>query len=137
VAAGIDFVEGQDKYGVRWFRDDASYLQERALAAIKICLEVGNDVNAANNRGQTALFGAVYLGGTTVAQFLVDKGANMNAINKRGQTPWLVATKGEYRAGSFYTHRETGELLETLGANTTLGTDLGRDFERVTSRRPQ
>ena len=134
VAAGVDFVEGQDKYGVRWFRDDASYLQQRAIEAIKMCLDAGNDVNAANRRGQTALFGAVYLGGTSVAQLLVDNGANLNAINQRGQTAWLVAVKGEYRAGSFYTHRETGDLLETLGADKTLGADLGRDFERVASR---
>jgi ankyrin repeat protein len=131
VAAGIDFIEGQDKYGVRWFREDATFLQQLAADAIKVCLDAGIDVNAVNDRGQTALFGAVYLGGTTVAKLLVDNGARIDVINKRGQTPWMVAVKGEYRAGSFYTHRETGEFLETLGANTTLGKDLGSGFERA------
>ena len=52
----------------------------------------------------------------------------MDVINLRGQTPWMVAAQGEYRAGSFYRHEETGEVLETLGADKTLGFDLGRDF---------
>jgi ankyrin repeat protein len=131
VAAGIDFVEGQDKYGVRWFQPDTVPLQQRAIEAVKLCMEVGLDINAVNDKGQTALFGAVYFGGTLLAQFLVDNGAKLDVINKRGQTPWMVAVRGEYRAGSFYTHKETGELLAKLGADTTLGKDLGRDFARA------
>lgn len=133
VAAGVDFSEGQDKYGVRWFQPDSVPLQLRALDAIKLCLELGDDINAANDKGQTAIFGAVYFGGAMLAQFLVENGANMNVKNKRGQTPWLVS-QGEYRAGSFYTHKETGELLEKLGADTKLGVDLGREALRQPAR---
>ena len=68
----------------------------------------------------------VYFGGTMLAPFLVEHGANINAINKRGQTPWLI-TQGEYQAGSFIEHKETGDVLERLGADTTLGKDLGAD----------
>ena len=31
--------------------------------------------------------------------------------------------------------KETGELLEELGADTTLGEDLGRDFRRILNAR--
>ncbi len=124
VAAGVDFVEGQDKYGRRWFALDTTVLQERAKAAVQYCLDLGLDINAANNKGQTALHGAVYFGGTMLAPFMVEHGANMNAINQRGQTPWLI-TQGEYQAGSFIAHTETGEVLARLGADTTLGKDLG------------
>jgi len=127
VAAGVDFVEGQDKYGRRWFTLDTTVIQERAKAAVQYCLELGLDINATNNKGQTALHGAVYFGGTMLVPFLVERGANMNAVNKRGQTPWLI-TQGEYQAGSFIAHTETGDILKQLGANTTLGKDLGAEY---------
>jgi ankyrin repeat protein len=126
VAAGVDFVEGQDKYGRRWFTLDTRVLQERAKSAVQYCLELGLDINATNNKGQTALHGAVYFGGTMLVPFLVERGANLNAINKRGQTPWLI-TQGEYQAGSFIAHTETGDVLKQLGADTALGKDLGAE----------
>jgi len=122
-AAGVDFTEGQDKYGRRWFSLDTSALQEAAMAAVLYCLELGANINAANSRGQTALHGAVYFGGTTMVPFMVEHGANVNVVNKRGQTPWLI-TQGEYQAGSFIAHKETGEVLERYGADTRLGRDL-------------
>src|SRR5262249_45554247 len=81
VAAGVDFVEGQDKYGRRWFALDTTVLQERAQAAVQFCLDLGLDINAANNKQQTALHGAVYFGGTMLVPYLVAHGANVNAIN--------------------------------------------------------
>jgi ankyrin repeat protein len=135
VAAGVDFVEGQDKYGRRWFALDTTPLQNRARAAVQYCLDLGLDVNAANDKGQTALHGAVYFGGTMLVPFLVEHGAHMNAINGRGQTPWLI-TQGEYQAGSFIEHKETGVVLERLGADTALGRDLGAEkVVRVRARR--
>ena len=125
VAAGADYTEGQDKYGRRSFPAYYQTLQERALDAIELCLELGIDINAANDQGQTALHGAVYMGGTLLVPYLVEHGAKMDVQNERGQTPWFVAAKGEYRSGSFYTHKETGDLLEQLGADTSLGFDRG------------
>ena len=128
VAAGADYVEGQDKYGRRSYPAYYETLQRRAFEATKYCLALGLDVNAVNDAGQTPLHGAVYMGGTLIAPYLVEQGAEMDVINLRGQTPWMIAAQGEYRAGSFYRHEETGEVLETLGADTALGFDLGRDF---------
>src|SRR5437764_491912 len=50
-AAGVDFVEGQDKYGRRWFTTDTMPLQIRARDAVTYCLELGGDINAANDKG--------------------------------------------------------------------------------------
>ena len=130
LAAGADYVEGQDKYGRRSYPAFLETLQQRAFEATKFCLELGLDINAANDKGQTALFGAVYMGGTLIAPYLVEHGAEMDVINLRGQTPWMVAAEGEYRSGSFYTHEETAQVLEELGADTTLGFDLGPDFQK-------
>ena len=133
VAAGADYVEGADKYGVRSYPAYYETLQQRALAATRLCLELGLDVNAVNDFGQTPLHGAVYMGGTVIAPYLVEQGAEMDVINGRGQTPWMIAAKGEYRAGSFYRHKETAEVLEALGADTTIGSDLGRDWRQLVS----
>ena len=131
VAAGADYVEGADKYGVRSYPAYYETLQQRALAATKLCLDLGLDINAVNDLGQTPLHGAVYMGGTVIAPHLVEQGAKMDVINGRGQTPWMIAAKGEYRAGSFYRHEETAVVLEALGADTTLGSDLGRDWRQT------
>ena len=133
-AAGADYVEGQDKYGRRWFGDNLP-LQESALEAVEYVLDLGLDINAVNDDAQTALHGAVYLGGTLLVPLLVERGADIDAINDRGQTAWMIAAEGEYRAGSFYTHKETGDLLEELGADTSLGEDLGRRFRRILDAR--
>ena len=119
-AAGVNFAEGQDKYGRRWFRPDVVILQERALEAAKLCLELGNDVNAVNDEGETALHGTAFLGGTQMAPLLVSHGAKLDAVNKRGQTAWSI-TQGDYHNGAFISHKETGEVLQKLGADLTVG----------------
>jgi len=129
VAAGVDFVEGQDKYGRRWFANDTAALQQAAREAIAYCLELGADINAANDLGQTPIIGAVYFRSPPIVQFLVDRGAKINVVNKRGQTPWLI-TQGEYRSGSFFVDKETGDYLVKLGADVTLGKDLGPEFRK-------
>ena len=136
VAAGGDYVEGADKYGVRWFGDNLP-LQESALAAVEYLLGLGLDINARNIHEQTTLHGAVYLGGTLLVPYLVERGAEIDVVNVRGQTPWMVAAEGEYRSGSFYTHEETGEILEQLGADKTLGEDLGPNFREILAAREQ
>jgi hypothetical protein len=67
-----------------------------------------------------------------MVRFLIERGANINVVNARGQTPWRV-TQGEYRSGSFYDDKATGDYLVQAGADITLGKDLGR--EAVSGRR--
>ena len=50
--------------------------------------------------------------------------------NDRGQTPWMIAGQGEYREGSLMTLPQVAAHLEQLGADTTLGEDLGRYYAR-------
>jgi uncharacterized protein len=127
VAAGTDFVDGEDKYGVRTFDEDITPLAKRAAEAVQICLDHGLDVNRSNEKGQTALFGAVYMGSPLLVQLLVDHGAKIDVRNAKGQTPWSVAALGEYRAGSFFVKTAAAALLEKLGADKTLGAAAPRD----------
>jgi ankyrin repeat protein len=133
VAAGVDFVEGQDKYGRRWFALETTALQNRARDAILYCLELGADINAANAKGQTPIIGAVYFRSPSLVRFMAERGAKINVVNKRGQTPWLI-TQGEYRSGSFLTDTATADLLVSLGADVTLGKDIGKEYVPVPVR---
>ena len=49
----------------------------------------------------------------------------------------MIAAQGEYHAGAFYKHLETGKVLEQLGADTSLGSDLGSNFQRILLERDQ
>jgi ankyrin repeat protein len=122
-AAGVDFIEGQDRYGHRWLQPTTLPLQLQAIEAVKLLLELGNDINAANTNKQTALHGAAYFGSLPLIQLLVDRGAKLDAVNKLGQTPYYI-TQGVYHSGSFYIRKEAGELLKKLGADVTIGADI-------------
>jgi len=124
-AAGIDFIEGQDRYGRRWFQDSTMPLQLAAAEAVKYCLELGGDINAVNANGQTAMHGAAYVGSTLLIQFLFDHGAKMDVMNKLGQTPYFI-TQGIYQAGSFFIRKEAGDLLGSLGADPVLGFETAK-----------
>jgi ankyrin repeat protein len=84
------------------------------LEAVKVAVELGADVNAANKRGQTALHGAAGVGESTIIQFLADKGARVDAKDVKGQTPLNVAEGG----GSYEESRKKGaDLLRNLGGD--------------------
>jgi ankyrin repeat protein len=57
------------------------------LEAVKLCLELGADVNAANSMGLTALLGAVNRGSNDIIELLVQRGARLDIKDKEGRTP--------------------------------------------------
>lgn len=81
--------------------------------AVKYCVELGNDVNTADNRGFTALHGAAYLGNNDMVNYLVSKGAKVAARSKSGDSPADMAN-GPTRFGQ--PHPDTLALLEKLGS---------------------
>ena len=91
--------------------------QDQSLAAVRLALELGADVNAANDNGDTALHGAARIKSPVLAQFLVDQGADVNVRNRKGQTPLFVA-RHYFHPGSppLPVESETAELLRRLGA---------------------
>lgn len=122
-AAGVDFIEGQDRRGHRWLQLSTLPLQLEAIEAVKVLLGLGSDVNAVNNNKQTALHGATYFGSEPLIQLLVDRGARLDAVNKLGQTPYYIA-QGVYHSGSFYQRKEAGDLLRRLGADISIGANI-------------
>ncbi len=93
------------------------------LEATRICLDAGNDVNAANAVGDTALHGAAYRGSVDVARLLVDRGAKLDAADSRGLTPLSVATGVYYKMG-ISAKPATAEYLRTSLQAQGLPTDV-------------
>lgn len=84
VAAGIGCVPGQ------WIEPERDVLE-----SVKLLVdELKADVNTKNDRGETALHGAVCRGADSVVQFLVDRGAKLDVKDAEGQTPLEVAADG-------------------------------------------
>ena len=102
--------------------------EARTVEAVRMIVEAGADINAANNLGQTALHFAANRGLDIIAQFLVEKGAKVDAKDKYGQTPWNIAARVRpagvddrkvARLGGTpnnLVHKSTAELLVKLGA---------------------
>ncbi|HEV2688897.1 MAG TPA: ankyrin repeat domain-containing protein [Bryobacteraceae bacterium] len=99
--------------GIGWAANWSVNAPYPALDAVKYCVELGNDVNAVDSRGYTALHGAAYLGNNDMVNYLVSKGANVKAKSKGGDYVADMAN-GPTRFGQ--PHLETVALLEKLGS---------------------
>ena len=97
--------------------DDAAL--QAALEAVKVALELGSDIEAAAEEGQTAMHMAAFTGADGVVQFLAEKGAKVEVLDKYGESPWSMAaglsTVLRYR-GQYGVHESTMKLLQKLGA---------------------
>jgi ankyrin repeat protein len=80
--------------GVGYRQGESPGTEEEALAAVKLALSLGDDPNASNGIGFTALHGAAIRGANSIIKFLVDNGARINAKDKRGRTAFTVADEG-------------------------------------------
>jgi uncharacterized protein len=67
--------------------------ETRLLESVKTAIELGADVNATNEAGQTAVHGAAGVGFDSIIQYLADHGASVNIKDKRGQTPFNAAQR--------------------------------------------
>jgi uncharacterized protein len=65
--------------------------EPRALEAVKLALDRGADVNAANQTGETALHAAARMNYPRVAALLMERGAHATTRNKKGETPVMLA----------------------------------------------
>ena len=97
--------------------------EEQAIEAIALAIELGLDVNAATDRGETALHGATRHAAHEVIRFLVDQGADIEARTWADQTPLRIA-EGYLYSGTYVSYPETADLLLSLGADPDAGTQL-------------
>jgi len=82
--------------------------EPEALEAVQLTLDLGGDINAVDDNGETAMHGAAYKSLPKVVQLLAEKGAKIgvwNQKNKYGWTPLEIAEG--YRVGNFKPSAET------------------------------
>ena len=70
---------------------DRADMERLTLALARVVLDLGVDLNQADDRGNTALHDAVRTGFASVVELLAAHGANLGAMNDRGQTPLTLA----------------------------------------------
>jgi uncharacterized protein len=86
-AAGVNWVVAQT-----WTESP-----EQLLAAVKLCRELGMDVNQKNSMGVTALMGAANRGSDDIIKYLVAEGADLTALDNENRSA-LDWAKGVFLA---------------------------------------
>ena len=90
VAAGVAiFIPGEDGGSLPGQEGEV-------LEAVRLCVEAGTDVDAVNDRRETALHGAAFRGVNTVVDYLVEQGAALDARTVEGWTPLALANGLSY-----------------------------------------
>jgi uncharacterized protein len=108
-------------------------LEPEALEAVKLALSLGNDVNAVDKNGNTAMHGAAYKQLPSVVRFLSENGAKVeiwNSKNSSGWTPLRIAA-GVHRGMNFRFHVGTADALRTI--MTAAGVSTVLEPEKVIS----
>jgi uncharacterized protein len=98
------------------------YITEKdAIASIDLLVASGADVNALDDIGQSALYGAAYWGWNDVIKNLVGHGADLSIKDAHGHTAVDMAmgrAEGHGRGGSGkVVHDDSAELLQQLAAS--------------------
>lgn len=100
--------------------------EPEALEAVRLALELGNDVNAIDRNGNTAMHGAAYKQLPSVVKFLAGNGARVDVWNRKnslGWTPLRIAV-GVHRGMNFRFSVPTADALRAVmiaaGASTVL-----------------
>jgi ankyrin repeat protein len=106
VAAGVGYVETSDA---------GANTEKELLENVTLLLDLGVDINAASEHGQTALHGAVYRGIDNLIQLLASRGARLDLEDEYGRTPLLLAEQGFNNMGH-YRREDQAVLLRTLYA---------------------
>ena len=90
---------------------------------VRVLVEAGADIDAANEAGFTPLHGAAFIASNEVIEYLVEQGADIDAQQHEGQTAFRLAEGSAAGGFMWHTYPETAALLAALGADTTLGVD--------------
>lgn len=77
--------------GVGWRLDISRGRESDAIEALQMLMDLGADINQANQNGNTALHGATMRQSTAIIEFLVANGADVHAQNEKGWTPLDIA----------------------------------------------
>jgi ankyrin repeat protein len=94
--------------------------EPEVLEAVKVALDLGNDLNAIDKNGETAMHGAAYKHVPTVVRYLSERGARQdvwNRPNSKGWTP-LKITEGVQRGMNIVSSPATAAVFREVLAGT-------------------
>ena len=100
--------------GMAWMENEVPLDSKDYLPATKYAIELGVDVNAVNNTGNSAIHGTISGGFNPVIELLAASGGDVNIKNKRGDTA-LKQSLGYGAAGGYHVSEDTAEVLRKLG----------------------
>ncbi len=150
-AAGQGYNRGGGSAFIRDRRDFSSYnpvesaalgstipaAEERlAREAVAVALELGADVDAANDAGDTALHTAASHGMNSVIELLTSRGADLRAENRRGETPLALAVYADGIGGDRFVREDTAALLRSLAGAAGPADTAGPTAPDAESARP-
>lgn len=90
---------------------------EASLEAVQLCLELGNDINATNSMGLSALLGAANRGSNDIISYLAEQGADLYVVDVEGRDAIRWAEGVFLAAVGAERKPETIALLEALMAS--------------------
>ncbi len=95
--------------------DEAAGTEEEAVEAVRLLLEIGADINAVDNNGETAMHGAAYQSRSKLVQLFADRRADINVWNRKNKCNWtpLLIAQG-HRPGNFRPAPETIAVIERV-----------------------
>jgi len=100
--------------GTRSPGEDAG-TEAEVLEAVKVALELGNDVNAVDANGETAMHGAAYKNLPAVVRYLASQGAKVEVWNQKNNYGWRPLTiAAGHRFGNFKPSAVTVEAFEEV-----------------------
>ena len=116
VAAGV---------GTRSPGEDAG-TEAESLEAVKVAFELGDDVNAVNNNGETAMHGAAYKHLPSVVEFLAAHGARIEVWNRKNKNDWtpLRIAEGVHRGMNLRRSPETAAVLRRIMSAAGVSTEV-------------
>jgi ankyrin repeat protein len=121
VAAGV---------GTRSPGEDAGTNAE-VLEAVKVAIALGNDVNAVDKNGETAMHGAAYKQVPEAARLLLEKGAKVEVFNRKNSHGWtaLRIAEGVHRGMNLRASPETAAVIRkamsAAGVSTVVDPEEG------------
>ena len=82
--------------------------ESEVIEALEVALDLGNDINAVDKNGETAMHAAAYKNLPKVVKFLAAKGARIDVWNRNDRFGWTpLAIAAGYRFGNFKPSPET------------------------------
>ena len=95
--------------------DEAAGTDDEALAAVRVLLELGADVNAVDDNGETAMHGAAYQSRFNLVPLFAEHKADINVWNRKNKFGWtpLMIAQG-HRPGNFRPAPDTLAAFERV-----------------------